>query len=86
MQSLTRINDVYYFRLRVPKDVRRHFPRPEIVKSTHTKKYAQAKGLVRGLLGKTEGLFMVIRSKTLDDDGIAKIVREFVESTLELMK
>lgn len=84
MQSLVKINDVYYFRLRIPKDVRRYFLRPEIVKSTHAKKYNQAKGMVRGLLGKIEGLFMMIRSKTLDDAGITKIVRDFVESTLEL--
>lgn len=84
MSALAKINDTYYFRLRIPKDILRFFPRPEIVKSVHTKKHAQAKGLVRGLLGKTEELFMLIRSKTLDGAGVAKIVREFIEETLEL--
>lgn len=81
---LVKINDTYYFRLRIPKDVLRYFRRSEIVKSTHSKKYMQAKSLVRGLLGKTENLFMVLRSKSLDDSAIHKIVKEFIESTLEL--
>ena len=59
MPALAKIKDMYYFRLRIPKDLRKFFPRPEIIKSTHTRKYTQAKGLVRGLLGKTEELFMV---------------------------
>ena len=63
MSALVRIGDSYYFGLWVPKDVRRFFPRPEFVKSTHARKYQQAKGLTRGLLGKAEELFMVIRSK-----------------------
>jgi len=84
MSALLKRNDTYYFRLRIPKDIRKFFPRTEIVKSTHTKRYSQAKGLVRGLLGKTEALFMVIRSKSLDDVAVSKIIREFVEGTLEL--
>ena len=84
MQSVSRINDIYYFRLRIPKDVSRFFPRHEIVKSTHTRRYTLAKCLVRALLGKAEELFMVIRSKSLDDTSVAKIVREFIETTLKL--
>lgn len=84
MSALVKINDTYYFRLRIPKDLRTYFHRSEIVKSTRTTKYRQAKGLARSLLGKIEALFMVIRSKALDDAVVTKIVREFVESTLEL--
>ena len=84
MQSLIKIKGTYYFSLWIPKDIRRYFPRSEIVKSTHAKKYSHAKGLVRGLLGKAEGLFMVIRSKVLDDSAVVNIVKQFVESTLEL--
>lgn len=84
MSALAKIGETYYFRLRVPKDLRQYFPRHEIVKSTHATKYRQAKGLVRGLLGKTEDLFMVIRSKSLDDIAVSRIVKEFVETTLEL--
>lgn len=84
MSALVKIKEIYYFRLRIPKDVRIFFPYPEIKKSTHTSKYTHAKSLARGLLGKAEELFMVIRSKSLDDAAIFKIVREFVESTLEL--
>jgi hypothetical protein len=83
MSAMTKINDTYYFRLRVPKDVKEYFPRPVIVKSTHTKKYIHAKSLVRVMLGKLEDVFMTIRSKVLDDAAIYKIVQEFVESTLE---
>jgi hypothetical protein len=67
MSAMTKINDTYYFRLRVPKDVKEYFPRPVIVKSTHTKKYIHAKSLVRVMLGKLEDVFMTIRSKVLDD-------------------
>lgn len=38
MSALVKINDVYYFRMRIPKDVRGFFPRPEIVKSTQSKR------------------------------------------------
>lgn len=73
MSALVKIDGMYYFRLRIPKDVRSVFPYPEIKKSIYTTKYMHAKGLVRGLLGKTEMLFMLLRSKSLDDSAVAKI-------------
>lgn len=84
MQSLVTVNGIYYFRLRVPHDVKNWFPSPILKKSLAVRRYDLAKSLARTLLGKTERVFMVIRSKVLDDAAVSKIVKEFMESTLEL--
>lgn len=82
MSALLKRNDTYYFRLRIPKDIQKYFPRPEIVKSTHTTKYTQAKGLVRKLLGKTEELFTMLRSGVLTDDEINRLVEKYKREQL----
>lgn len=84
MQSLVKLNGIYYFRLRVPHDVKEWFPYPTLKKSLRVKRYDLAKGLVRNLLGKSERVFSMIRSKTLDANAVQKIVADFMESVLEL--
>lgn len=68
MSSVVNRNGHYYFRLRVPKDLKHYFHRIEFFKSLHTVKYPEAKSLARCLLGHSERLFMMLRSKTLDSD------------------
>jgi|GEM_PF-2853310 len=43
MLSIVKRQSVYYFRVRIPADVRKHFPAGEIMKSLHTRLYRQAK-------------------------------------------
>lgn len=84
MQSLTKLNGIYYFRLRVPKNLMQWFPSPTLKKSLQTKKYGYAKSQARHLLGEAERVFALIRSKTLDADAVRKIIAEFMGACLEL--
>lgn len=84
MLGLVKIRDMYYFRLRVPHDVKQWFPSPVLKKSLKVRKFDLAKRLARGLLGESERVFTMIRSKTLDAAGIQKIIADFMESVLEL--
>jgi hypothetical protein len=47
MSALVKFDKTYYFRLRVPADLRKHFPSGEIVRSLRTERFQQAKSLVR---------------------------------------
>lgn len=84
MSSVVNRNGHYYFRLRVPKDLKQYFHRIEFFKSLHTESYHHAKSLARCILGQSERLFLMLRSKTLDIDSIRRLIGEFVSSTLEL--
>lgn len=75
-------NSTYYFRLRIPSDVRKHFPFAEITRSLHTQLYRQAKSLARGKLGELEKVFMKIRSGILSDDEIIKLVDKYKRENL----
>jgi len=80
--SIVKRNSVYYFRLRVPADMRKHFPCNEIRCSLHTQLYRQAKSLARGKLGELERVFMTIRSGVLTDDEITKLVDKYKRENL----
>jgi len=82
MLSIVKRNAVYYFRIRVPVDMRKHFPSAEIVRSLHTGLYKQAKSLARGKLGELERVFMTIRSGVLTDDEITKLVEKYKREKL----
>ena len=69
----------YFFRLRFPKDVAGYFGRTEIIRSLHTRRYSEAKRLVTSYAAKAERVFTMVRSGTLDDEMIKKIVNEFLE-------
>lgn len=83
MLSIIKRNSVYYFRVRVPADVRKHFPAGEVVRSLHTGLYRQAKSLARGKLGALERVFMTIRAGVLTDDEIQKLVEKYKREWLD---
>ncbi len=73
----------YYFRLRVPLDLRRWFgPRGEIKKSLKTNSYNDAKNLVRVWIYRGERLFTQLRSAMLTDDQIKRLVADYLHETL----
>lgn len=69
----------YYFRLRVPLDLRRWFaPREEIKKSLKTNSFNGAKCLVRVWIYRSEQLFAQLRSAMLTDDKIKQLVADYL--------
>jgi len=73
----------YYFRIRVPLDLRRWFaPREEIKKSLKTNGYNGAKCLVRVWIYRSEQLFAQLRSAMLTDDQIKQLVADYLHETL----
>ena len=78
MLSVFKRNAVYYFRLRVPSDIRKYFPSAEIVRSLHTHLYRNARSLAACKLGELEKLFMAIRSNTLSEAAILKMTTEYL--------
>lgn len=80
MLSIVKRSSIYYFRIRIPSDVRKHFPAAEIMKSLHTRLYRQAKVLARSKLGELEKVFMAIRSGVLTDEVIKKVVTKYLDT------
>lgn len=82
MLSIVKRNEVYYFRQRVPVDMRKHFRCAEVVRSLHTGLYRQAKSLARGKLGELERVFMTIRSGVLTEDEIVLLIDKYKREQL----
>ena len=82
MLSIVKRNSVYYFRIRIPADVRRYFPSAEIMKSLRTRLYRQAKALARKELGALEKVLMTIRSGVLTEDEIVRLVSKYKREQL----
>ena len=80
---ITRRNDQYYLRVRIPSDVQKHFPCSEIKRSLHTDRYSHAKRLAAGYRGKLEEVFTLIRSG-LTDEMIARVVRQYLDASIGL--
>src|SRR5665648_315982 len=73
----------YYFRIRVPLDLRRWFgPRGEIKISLKTNSYNDAKNLARVWIYRGERLFTQLRSAMLTDDQIKRLVADYLDETL----
>ncbi|QOX78634.1 site-specific integrase [Trichlorobacter lovleyi] len=79
---LHKIGAIYYYRRRVPDDIRHYFPYPEIRLSLKTGNQRFARSLMRGLLGKTEKLFLQIRSGMLSESMIHNLVLDFISESL----
>jgi integrase len=85
MQSryLLRRDGRYYFRIRVPLDLRKWFgPRGEIKKSLKTNSYNDAKSLAQVWIYRGERLFTQLRSAMLTDDQIKQLVTDYLDETL----
>ena len=60
-------NNQYYFRMRVPNDLRHIIPATEIKKSLRSETYHSAKLLAKQWECKTEEVFLLLRSDVLDE-------------------
>ncbi len=65
---LCQIGDRWYFRIRIPKDLRPWFPGREIKVSLKTKSYREACQLLPTRLSATYGLFFRLRTPYLSDE------------------
>lgn len=82
MLYLVMKNKVYYFRIRIPKDLRQYFLSPEIKRSLHTPSYKRANSLARIFVADAEKVFMMIRSNTLTHAQIYKIIDKLLDTRL----
>jgi len=71
---LTSINNTFYFRLRVPKDLQQYIPRSEIKKSLRTKNASKAKSLAKVWMSRTEEMFMLLRSQVLSEEQALELI------------
>lgn len=72
-----------YFRLKIPKDVQRHFDgKRELKRSLRTVRYNDAKPLVRSEVFRAERLFTQIRGGLMDRAEIRELVANYFEDTL----
>lgn len=83
MYCLAKINHIYYFRFRIPQDLRRYFGRSELKRSLKTKAYSHAKSLVKKLTAETERIFTIMRSGVLTDEEINRVAKEYIEYNVE---
>ncbi|MBE0606231.1 MAG: hypothetical protein IH610_08110, partial [Deltaproteobacteria bacterium] len=84
---LLRRNDRYYFRCKIPLDIRPWFTgRVEIKKSLRTTNWASACSLARVQSFQAERIFTLIRSGALTEDQIRQLVDAYTEQTLMEME
>lgn len=76
---LSKRNQFYYFRIRIPKDVRHYFSCNEIKLSLHTRDSASAKILHSHFHSKTQKAFAILRTQSLSGDEIQALVRSITK-------
>lgn len=82
---LYQIKDTYYFRCRIPADLKAWFAGKEDIKRTlKTKSLSHAKRLLKVWSYKTEQVFTTLRSGMLTSDQALKLVEEFKRNDLKL--
>lgn len=82
MTYVQKVNDIYYYRIRIPKDLRGLFKGAEFKRSLQTKSLTMAKRLGILWAGRTERLFTTIRTRTLNNNQIKKLIEDYVGYTL----
>jgi len=81
--NLYRVRQIYYFRCRIPADLKGLFPGKEDFKrSLRTKSLTHAQGLHRLWSAKTERTFMMIRSGMLTPEQVREIAESWKRETL----
>jgi len=81
---LTKRNNHYYFRLRIPLDLRHIIYATEIKKTLKCKTYSAAKSLAKIWTYRTEEVFMLCRSQVLSPDQQIEVVSRL--ATLGIIK
>ncbi|PLX93250.1 MAG: hypothetical protein C0621_08010, partial [Desulfuromonas sp.] len=78
---LNRRGNVFYFRLRIPKDLSSHFPRPEVRISLKTTNRSAAKLLFGQLEDKFQKSFALIRTGSVSKEQMDSIIGELCPSS-----
>ena len=73
----------FYFWLRIPIDLKRFFQREELKRSLRTKSLTAARRMVNLWNGKTEGLFVMMRSGMVSNTQIKQLVEDYIAYTLQ---
>lgn len=79
---LQKRKEYYYFRIRVPKDLKNYFPTAEIKRSLKTKRFSLAKQLARRILFKVEQVFTAVRLGMLTDSQIKEFIAKYIDTVL----
>ncbi len=82
---LHKINKIYYFRIRIPKDLQNHLGRAIFKVSLKTDDYRSAKTLCKVLAGKLHAIFTSIRSREVTEESMQDIVREYLTTSLNAL-
>lgn len=83
MEYLVQLRGRWYYRRRVPADLTRHFPYPQLKRSLGTRYRSVAKPMAAALSAEAERLFLAIRMRMLSDDQIRSMVADFLRSALD---
>ncbi len=83
MRHLIIRKGVFYFRMRVPADVQAFFPNKEIKQTLKTRDFKNACFLVKLLAGEADKIFFSIRSGVLSHEEIQKLVKEYLNKTID---
>lgn len=76
-------NGTFYFRVRIPADLKHHFQRNELKKSLRTKSLTSARRMVKLWGGRTEHIFTLMRSGMLTNTQIKQLVEDYIAFALE---
>lgn len=76
---LHRVNQTYYFRIKIPQDIKQWFDSAEIKRSLRTKVLTSAKRLIILWAAKTEKLFTTIRTGLLAGIMTGKEIRKLID-------
>lgn len=83
LRHLYRVNQTYYFRLRIPSDLRSWFgDRGYFKRSLHTSNLKNAQELLRAWGHKADKTFTMMRSGYMTSDQIKQLVEKFFRDTL----
>lgn len=73
-------NELYYFRIKVPTDLKRYIPSKEIKKALKTRVEAEAKEQVTSIEHRVQKSFRLLRSGLLSEDQVRELVNELFPS------
>lgn len=77
-EHLIKVNSTFYYKAKVPVDLRQHFPCSFIKKSLRTKDIRAAKTMLVAFEYKTHRTFSLIRSGMLPDEVVKQVVSDIV--------
>jgi len=77
---LLRRNEHYYYKIKIPVDLQKHFPTPYITKSLRTTDLQDAKTILVGMEYRTHRVFTMLRTGMLDSDMVTSLVSEIMPS------